>query len=56
MNLTRREKIALLILAVFAILFLFIPQQTLDEWEYLYLFCFAIPFMFWLILDPERRK
>lgn len=56
LGLTRRERIALLIFTALTILFLFIPQQRLNEWEYVYLLCFATPFIFWLILDPERRK
>lgn len=53
---TRREVKALIILTIIAIIFIFIPQQTLDEWDIAYYFCFTLPFTLWIILDPERKK
>lgn len=53
-SLTRREKITLIIAAFFAVIFLFIPQQVLNEWEYLYLFFIVFPLGMYIATDPER--
>lgn len=54
--LTRREKIVLTIAAIVAFVFIFIPQQVLNDWEYLYLLCFVAPIGFYIATDPERIK
>lgn len=56
LGLTRREKTALIIAAFFAAIFLFIPQQVLNEWEYLYLFLVVFPLGMYIATDPERIK
>lgn len=56
LGLTRREKIALIIAASLALLFLFIPQPVLDEWEYPYLFFVVFPLGIYIATDPERIK
>lgn len=56
MNLTRREKTTLIIAAILAILFIFIPQQVLNEWEYLPLLCIVFPIGIYIATDPERIK
>lgn len=52
--LTRREKIVLTVAIIVAIIFIFIPQQVLNDWEYLYLLCFVAPIGFYIATDPER--
>lgn len=56
LGLTRREKIALIIAASLALLFLFIPQTVLDEWEYPYLVFVVFPSGSNISTDPERIK
>lgn len=56
MMLTKREKVVLTLAAIVAIAFVFIPQQTLNDWEYLYLLCFVAPVGFYIATDPERLK
>lgn len=56
LGLTKREKIVLILAAIVAIIFIFIPQQTLNGWEYLYLLCFVAPVGFYIATDPERIK
>lgn len=55
-SLTRREKTTLIIAAILAILFLFIPQQVLNEWEYLALLIIVFPIGIYIATDPERIK
>lgn len=54
--LTRREKHVITVAAIVAIIFLSIPQQILNDWEYLYLLCFVAPIGFYIATDPERIK
>lgn len=54
--LTRREKVVLTAAAIAFIVFIFIPQQILNNWEYLYLLCFVAPIGFYIATDPERIK
>lgn len=56
LGLTRREKIALVTAAFFALLFIFIPQPVLDELEYPYLFLVVLPLGIYIATDPERNK
>jgi hypothetical protein len=56
MILTRREKHVLTVAAIVAFIFIFIPQQILNDWEYVYLLCFVAPIGFYIATDPERIK
>ena len=56
MGLTKRERVALVIAAFLAVIFLFIPQQVLNEWEYLYLFFIVFPLGMHIATDPERAQ
>jgi len=56
MNLTKREKTTLIIAAILAILLTFIPQQVLNEWEYLALLIIVFPIGIYIATDPKRIK
>lgn len=56
MNLTHREKTTLIIAAILALILLFIPQQIINEWEYLSLLCIVFPIGIYIATDPERIK
>lgn len=53
-SLTKREKTTLIIVAILAIIFLFIPQQVINEWEYLTLLIIVFPIGIYIATDPER--
>lgn len=55
--LTRREKHALIIAAIIAILFvIFRPSyETVREWEYLSLWIIVAPIGFYIATDPQRK-
>jgi hypothetical protein len=57
MNLTRREK-HILIVAVFTLAVIFalgLDQETLNNYEYIWLIFYIIPLGIYAITDPERR-
>lgn len=58
MYLTRREKhfIAVFILTVLIILFSGVDQQTINDYEFLWLLFYVAPLGLYIATDPERRK
>lgn len=58
MQLTRREKHVLVILAILLVAFMIIrpSYETVQEWEWLFLFVVVGPIGFYIASDPERRK
>lgn len=56
MGLTKREKVALVIFWVIGITFIIAPEKFIDDLEVFYLYCFAFPFLLYVVTDPERIK
>lgn len=54
--LTKREKTALIIAAFIGGIFIFVPQEVLNAWEYAFLFCIVFPIGLYIATDPERIK
>lgn len=56
MGLTKREKVTLAILGLIASSFIFTPERFIDDLEVFYLYCFTVPFLIYVVTDPERMK
>ncbi len=56
MTLTRREKNFLIIAALIAISFIFVPDRFTDDLEMILLYFFAFPIGLYVVTDPERRE
>lgn len=53
--LTKREKIALVIMGILGIVFSIIPQDVINNWEPLFLLFVAFPLGLFAVTDPERK-
>lgn len=56
MGLTKRERVTLVILGGVGIIFVFAPEKFADGLEVFYLYCFTVPFLIYVVTDPERIK
>ena len=58
MKFTRREKQALIAALIIAIILLIVrpSYETIQDWEWLFLFVVVGPLGIYIALDPERRK
>ena len=57
MQFTRREKHVIVLMCITVILIIFsgIDQQTLNDYEILFMFLFVVPIGIYIATDPQRR-